>query len=333
MRQLPLHSGLGPALRAHRSSARVTQGELAWRAGLSVPTVRLLESGRGNLDSWRAALAALGLELTGRNLPAAGTPGRGVATLRRRRGLSQRELAGLVEVAPRTIADLERGERGRLSTLEAVLVALGAGAYLAVPGVGKPFYTHSGNSSVGQSWETPRTLLESLYTVFGRFDLDPCSPRRTAPPVRARVHFTVEDDGLALPWHGAVFVNPPYGRQLPSWVEKARREHEEGRARTVVLLIPARTETSYWHDHVVGRAAVYFLRGRLRFGAGGNSAPFPSALAVWGAGRETLAALDAALIGAWRAGEPRAGLPDPPPSRRSRPGGRSGVGDPPDHDK
>ena len=54
--------------------------------------------------------------------------------------------------------------------------------------------------------------------------------------------------------------------------------------------------------HVAGRAAVYFLRGRLRFGAGGNSAPFPSALAVWGAGPESLSALDAALLGAWRAG-------------------------------
>ena len=70
----------------------------------------------------------------------------------------------------------------------------------------------------------------------------------------------------------------------------------------MVALLPARPDTAYWHDHVAGRAEVYFLRGRLRFGAGGNSAPFPSALAVWGAGPETLSALDAALIGAWRAG-------------------------------
>src|SRR3954447_21915609 len=67
LRQLPLHSGLGPALRIHRKSTRrITQGELARRTGLSVPTVRLLESGRGNLDSWRAVLASLGLELFGR---------------------------------------------------------------------------------------------------------------------------------------------------------------------------------------------------------------------------------------------------------------------------
>ena len=70
----------------------------------------------------------------------------------------------------------------------------------------------------------------------------------------------------------------------------------------MVALLPARPDTAYWHEHVAGRAAVYFLRGRLRFGDGVQSAPFPSALAVWGAGPEALASLDAALLGAWRAG-------------------------------
>ena len=101
--------------------------------------------------------------------------------------------------------------------------------------------------------------------------------------MRARVHFTAEDDGLSLAWHGTVFVNPPYGRALAAWVAKARREVESGRARTVVALLPARPDTAYWHEHVAGRATVYFLRGRLRFGGSEQSAPFPSALAVWGA--------------------------------------------------
>ena len=99
-----------------------------------------------------------------------------------------------------------------------------------------------------------------------------------------------------------VFVNPPYGRALAAWVAKARGEVDGGRARTVVALLPARPDTGYWHDHIAGRAAVFFLRGRLRFGGGGNSAPFPSALAVWGAGPEALSALAAALPEAWRVG-------------------------------
>jgi phage N-6-adenine-methyltransferase len=186
--------------------------------------------------------------------------------------------------------------------LERVLETLGAGAYLAPSGQAKAFYTHAGNASVSHEWETPGELLEALHAVFGRFDLDPCAPRRSRTRVRAKKHLTAEDDGLSAPWRGVVFVNPPYGRALAWWVAKARREVELKHAKTVVVLLPARPDTAYWHEHVAGRAVVYFLRGRLRFGDGGQSAPFPSALAIWGAGPETVAALDAALVGAWRAG-------------------------------
>lgn len=120
--------------------------------------------------------------------------------------------------------------------------------------------------------------------------------------MKAKVHLTDADDGLSLSWNGVVFVNPPYGRTLATWIAKARREVEEGRAKTVVALLPARPDTAYWHDHVVGKATVYFLRGRLRFGDGKQSAPFPSALAIWGASSESLGLLDDALSGAWRAG-------------------------------
>lgn len=115
-------------------------------------------------------------------------------------------------------------------------------------------------------------------------------------PVKARVRYTAEDDGLSLPWHGAAYVNPPYGRTLSAWVEKARREHDEGNARAVVLLIPARTDTAYWHDHVAS-ATAWFLRGRLKFNDGPQAAPFPSALVVWGATPEEVAALGEVVPG------------------------------------
>ena len=292
---------LGDELRARRKAAGLTQPELSLKAGLAERTVRALEQGSGTLESWEAALNALGLVLSGRNLPGGETTGKRLATLRRRRGLSQEALARSVGVTKPTIGALEREGRGRLSTLQAVLAVLGAGAYLSSNGEAAAFFTHAGNASVGQRWETPIELLEALYRVFKRFDLDPCAPRKSRTRVKARVHFTEDDDGLALPWHGTVFVNPPYGRGLAAWVAKARREVEERRARTVVALLPARPDTAYWHDHVAGRAVVYFLRGRLRFSGSEQSAPFPSALAVWGAGHEALAALAAALPGAWRA--------------------------------
>jgi transcriptional regulator with XRE-family HTH domain len=275
---------------------------MAAAAGLTDKTLRQLEQGRGNLDSWHAVLEQLGLELAGRNLPPGATLGDRLAALRRRRRRGQRALAELVGVSPPTVVALERQGGGRLDTLERVLETLGAGAYLAPTGQGRAFYTHAGNASVSHKWETTVELLDALHTVFGRFDLDPCAPRKTRTRVRAKRHLTAGDDGLSAPWRGVVFVNPPYGRGLARWVAKARREVELGHAEAVVALLPARPDTAYWHDHVAGRAVVYFLRGRLRFGAGGNSAPFPSALAVWGARPEIIAALDVALVGAWRAG-------------------------------
>jgi phage N-6-adenine-methyltransferase len=144
-------------------------------------------------------------------------------------------------------------------------------------------------------------LLEALAAVFGRFDLDPCAPTKSRARVKARVHWTEKDDGLALPWRGTVFINPPYGRSLARWVKKAHHEVRDGRAKTVVALLPARTDTAYWHEHVACRAVIYFLRGRLRFGDGAQGAPFPSALVLWGAGPEVITALDIALPNTWRA--------------------------------
>jgi phage N-6-adenine-methyltransferase len=304
MNKLPLLSGIGSELRKHRKECRMTQAALAVKAGLSVPTVRHLERTRGNLASWDPAVAVLALKIIGRNLPPGATLGQSIATLRRRRGFSQRALAELAGITQPTIVAIERYGKGRLEILDRILVRLGAGAYLAAAGDNASFFTHAGNASVCHAWETPQDFLARLYPVFGRFDLDPCSPRQTRPPVKARMHYTDDDDGLSLAWHGVVFVNPPYGRHLPAWIAKARREVEQGNARLVAALIPARTDTHYWHNHVAGKADVYFLKGRLRFGDGSQSAPFPSALAVWGADAATLARLDTAFPDAWKS--PRA---------------------------
>src|SRR3954462_2073497 len=132
--------------------ARTTQAELARSCGLSVPTVRLLEVGRGNLDSWHAALQHLGLGLIGRTLPPGESLGSKLASLRRRRRLSQRELADLVGVSQPTIVALEGQGSGRLDTLERGLETRGAGAYLAPGGQAQLFYTHAGNASVSHEW-------------------------------------------------------------------------------------------------------------------------------------------------------------------------------------
>ncbi len=296
-----LQNHLGESLRAARKKRRLTQQTLAQDSGLSIPTLRQLERGKGRLSSLWQVLEALSLELEGYNLPPGEALGRRIATLRKRRGLSQRALARLVGVAPPTITALETSGRGRLETLQQVLTALGAGAYLAPKDQARRFFTHVGNSSVHHGWHTPPALLEKLYEVFGAFDLDPCSPTtdKRRAPVRARLHFTAEDNGLALPWMGQVFVNPPYGRQLPFWTAKARGEVQDGRANMVIALIPARTDTRWWHRDIAGIADVLMLRGRLRFGGSESAAPFPSALTIWGALEGQLAALRQAFPDAW----------------------------------
>ena len=130
-------------------------------------------------------------------------------------------------------------------------------------------------SSETNEWETPQAFFDRLDVEFS-FDLDPCA---TSENAKCERYFTKSDDGLGLRWRGTVYVNPPYGRAIGHWIEKAFREAQAGE--TVVLLIPSRTDTRYWHDYVMRASEIRFVRGRLRFGGATNSAPFPSAVVVF----------------------------------------------------
>lgn len=297
------YSGLGTALRAARKQAGLTQADLAEAAGCAARTIGPVESGEGRADTLVALAAVLGLEIGGRSLPSGPHLGARLALLRSRHGISLRELADSAQVSPPTIAALEKGGLGHLAALERIAAVLGAGLCLLPVGEAMAFFASAGNSTAHHGWTTPPDVLEKLYGVVGgAFSLDPCSPtanRRTAP-VRAKVRFTAEQDGLALPWHGTVFVNPPYGRVLCDWIARCRAEVESRRATLVVALIPARPDTGWWHDDIAHVADVWMLRGRLRFGgAGGESAPFPSALIIWGATDEHRQRMREGFPSAW----------------------------------
>lgn len=75
------------------------------------------------------------------------------------------------------------------------------------------------------------------------------------------------------------FVNPPYGREIGRWIKKGFEEWRKGK--TVVFLIPSRTDTAWWHDHIMKASEIRYIRGRLKFGDAKNSAPFPSAIAIF----------------------------------------------------
>ena len=152
---------------------------MATTAGISLPAIRKLERGLGNLTTWTKALDALGWTLRGRNLPAGDSIGRQVAILRKRQKLSQRSLAAMAGITQPTVIALEIRNSGRLSSLNAILTVLGAGPVLSAAGENPSFYAHAGNSSAHEAWSTPSWILDRLYSVFDHFDLDPCSARGT----------------------------------------------------------------------------------------------------------------------------------------------------------
>jgi len=131
-------------------------------------------------------------------------------------------------------------------------------------------------SSATGEWETPPALFNELDRIFGGFTLDPCATPENAKCAR---YFTREDDGLSREWTGKVFMNPPYGREIGKWVRKAWAESLRGAL--VVCLLLARVDTRWWHEYAK-KGHVYFLQGRLKFGASLNSAPFPSAIVTFG---------------------------------------------------
>ncbi len=184
--------------------------------------------------------------------------------------------------------------------------ALGAVLRLGPAGATANFWGGAATSSTYHGWTTPPELLEALYPVVGgTFDLDPCSPVRGSPgaPVRAKARYTAEDDALSRPWRArTIFVNPPYGRELGAWMAKARDEHLSGRAGLIVALVPARTDTRWWHASIAGKADVWLLRGRLAFGDGRMPAPFPSAVVAWGATERHRADIGVAFGDAWYVG-------------------------------
>ena len=92
--------------------------------------------------------------------------------------------------------------------------------------------------------------------------------------------FSPEEDGLAQPWDGVCWMNPPYGRTIGYWLKKAYESSLDGA--TVVCLVPARTDTTWWHDNVTRADDVRFLRGRVHFGGAANGAPFPISESVLG---------------------------------------------------
>lgn len=131
-------------------------------------------------------------------------------------------------------------------------------------------------SSQTDNWATPQWLFDELDKEF-HFTLDPCASKDNA---KCEKFYTKEDNGLNQNWGGVIFCNPPYGREIGKWVAKCAEEAKKPDT-ICVMLIPARTDTKWFHEYIYNKAEIRFLKGRLKFGDSSNSAPFPSMIVVF----------------------------------------------------
>lgn len=131
-------------------------------------------------------------------------------------------------------------------------------------------------TSNSDEWKTPLELYTRLNKRY-KFTLDPCATKENH---LCDKYYTKEENGLCKSWKGeTVFVNPPYS-EIKLWVEKCYKEYETN-GTTVVMLIPSRTDTRYFHDYIYHKAEIEFIKGRLHFSNSKNGAPFPSMIVIY----------------------------------------------------
>ena len=124
-------------------------------------------------------------------------------------------------------------------------------------------------------WATPQWFFDDLHAEFD-FTRDVAAQPGNA---KCACYFTPDDDGLAQPWEGTCWCNPPYGRTIGRWVAKAHESAQRGA--TVVCLLPVRTDTKWWQRYIIPDAEVRFVPRRLTFGGAANPAPFPTAVVIF----------------------------------------------------
>ena len=148
-------------------------------------------------------------------------------------------------------------------------------------------FTHDNKNNASVDWYTPPWIFERLGL---NFDLDPCQPPNGIAWIPAAKRYSINDDGLAQPWNGRVWLNPPYGKHTGAWLARMH-QHRNG-----IALVFARTDCAWFHDYIAKADAILFMRGRVKFVDGlgatrGSGAGSGSMLAAWGA--DSVASLEA----------------------------------------
>lgn len=232
---------------------------MAERVGVEPQTIKRLERGIGSVATLVAAMEALNLHLTG--------VGRGktlpdqLRERRRKLSLSLAEVAAKTGLSRTTIASLERGG-GSVASLLRSLAMLAPRARRRAP---ERSYWGQSDKDDRDSRFTPLDFMANIYAAFGDVHLDPCGHPLSPVVARRRILLSEGGDGLVDDWSGVLaFVNPPYS-QLLTWLRRAHEQWRAGKVRTVVCLVPVRTDSAWFHETLSADADIYLLQGRVRF--------------------------------------------------------------------
>lgn len=246
-------------MREARRAAGWSQQTLAKRLGVDSQSIKRLEKGVGSVRTLVMAMTALDFRLTG--LGAGKTLHQQLRATRQRRSISLAELAARTGLSKTTIASLERGD-GSVASLLRLLAVLAPRVRRRAP---ERAYWGQDQKDDRDSRFTPGDFMANIYEAFGDIDIDPCA--NAASPVIARRRILLDEggDGLVDDWSGELaFVNPPFS-ELLKWLRRAHDQWRAGNVKTVVCLVPVRTDSRWFHDTLSADADIYLLQGRVKF--------------------------------------------------------------------
>ena len=263
-----------------RVSKGLSQSQLADKIGVARLAIARLEAGIGSAARLVSVMAALEIRLSG--IARGATLPDQLRTRRLRLGWSVAEAAYRASLTAKTVEAVEAG-RGRARSLIRLLMAVAPGARRSKPARSSWAFDPSGLDERDKRF-TPKWFLDKIVDAFGRIDLDPCAHEQSA--VEARRKIILPDCGLAGQWSGRLaYVNPPFSAVV-TWMERAATAWKNGEVQTVVMLVPARTDSETYQRRVSRDANTLFLAGRMRFESPQGlawAAPFSLMLVVWGA--------------------------------------------------
>lgn len=241
-------------------------------------------------------MAALNFRLTG--IGPGASLGEQIRRRRLKQGYALERLAERTGLSRTTIAQLESGG-GSVASLICLLTALAPKVRRRAP---ERAFWGEGDKKDRDSRFTPADFMACIYEAFGPIDLDPCAHELSPVIACRRILPSMGGDGLAEPWTGdIVYVNPPYSKLLV-WLRRAHEQWLARNARTVICLVPVRTDSAWFHEVLSADADIYLLRGRVRFldhTGKGQHTPFSLMLATLGAQEEQKAMLTKLVPGYW----------------------------------